>query len=129
VGSADFVGGVKQSRATLKPAGLFAGNDHAMPLRENAAYVAQSYNRVIVAGRLHRADGTSIPAVDPSAQQTCKEQSHLQACMRHVILCGVSVRQERADLSSSSQHQAVCSFRGTRSACSSTRSEAGRGVR
>uniref|UniRef100_A0A7S0L6P5 Uncharacterized protein n=1 Tax=Coccolithus braarudii TaxID=221442 RepID=A0A7S0L6P5_9EUKA len=62
VGSADFVGGVKQSRATLKPAGLFEGNDHAMPLRENAAYVAQSYNQVITSGTIQRADGSTIPA-------------------------------------------------------------------
>ena len=62
VGSADFVGGVKQSRATLKPAGLYSGNDHAMHLRENAAYVAQTYNKVIASGSIQRADGSSIPA-------------------------------------------------------------------
>ena len=62
IGTADFIGGVKQSRATLKPAGLYSGNDHAMPLRENAAYVAATYNRVIAAGNIQRVDGSIIPA-------------------------------------------------------------------
>ena len=62
LGSADFAGTCKQSRATMSPLSLHEGTDHAPDLRENLPLVAESFNRLIHAGRIERDDGSVIPA-------------------------------------------------------------------
>ena len=47
LGSADFTGDCKQSRATLNPLAMYAGNDHALPLRANLALSARTFNDLI----------------------------------------------------------------------------------
>lgn len=44
LGSADFAGDCKQSRATLNPLNMWPGNDHALPLRENLDETMRSFN-------------------------------------------------------------------------------------
>ena len=50
LGSADFTGGCKQSRATLCPLNLYSGNDHALPLRANVAMTMDSFNAMTASG-------------------------------------------------------------------------------
>ena len=65
LGCADFCGcgdaDAKQSRATLQPAALYKGNDHAVPQRQNLERVFESYNRLNAQGYVTRDDGTTIP--------------------------------------------------------------------
>jgi hypothetical protein len=58
LGSADFIGTCKQSRATLSPLSLHEGTDHAGDMRENLPLVAESFNRLIHAGSIERDDGS-----------------------------------------------------------------------
>ena len=94
VGTADFTHGVKQSRATLKPAGLYSGNDHAMPLRENASYVAKTFNRVIKAGCITREDGSMIPArpISVADMQGAKCLAGMRECC-HSVWCKCQSRE------------------------------------
>ena len=62
IGSADFSGTVKQSRATLSPLALYEGTDHAEDQRSNMPIAAASYNKAIKKGSIDREDGTSIPS-------------------------------------------------------------------
>eukprot|EP00965_Chrysotila_dentata_P121129 4006069-Pleurochrysis_carterae.AAC.1 len=47
IGSADFTGTTKQSRATLAPLAQYEGSDKAVPLREHLDISLPSYNRLI----------------------------------------------------------------------------------
>ena len=61
IGSADFSGGVKQSRATVSPLALYQGNDHALPLRRNLTLSMKSFNTLTERGSIVRDDGERIP--------------------------------------------------------------------
>jgi hypothetical protein len=61
LGSADFTGECKQSRATLNPLSMYSGNDHALPLRANMALSMDSFNALRAGAELEREDGTIIP--------------------------------------------------------------------
>ena len=61
LGSADFTGDCKQSRATLNPLAMYAGNDHALPLRANLALSARTFNDLIAAGQMQLDDGECVP--------------------------------------------------------------------
>eukprot|EP00965_Chrysotila_dentata_P011375 371562-Pleurochrysis_carterae.AAC.1 len=61
LGSADFNGSCKQSRATLEPLAGWAGTDHADSLRENTAYALRGFNKLIKCKELHLADGRCVP--------------------------------------------------------------------
>ena len=54
MGSADFVGDARQSRATLRPLAMYEGNDHALPLRANLGYVMASFNQLVANGFFER---------------------------------------------------------------------------
>lgn len=61
LGSADFTGECKQSRATLNPLAMYSGNDHALPLRENLTLTARTFNDLIAAGEMKLDDGRRVP--------------------------------------------------------------------
>ena len=61
LGSADFAGECKQSRATLNPLAMYSGNDHAMPLRANLSLSIESFNALCAAAEIEREDGSCIP--------------------------------------------------------------------
>ena len=58
VGCADFIAvgdsDAKQSRATLQPLFLYAGNDHALPLRANLELSVKTYNALVHDGVFDR---------------------------------------------------------------------------
>ena len=88
MGSADFIGDCKQSRQTLQPLQASEGNDHAVSIRETMAYATKTYNELIKAGKIERADGTFIPARPIAsadfqavkAMTASSEQSHSVWC-------------------------------------------------
>ena len=61
LGSADFTGGCKQSRATLCPLNLYSGNDHALPLRKNVPMTMDSFNAMVAAAEIELEDKRRIP--------------------------------------------------------------------
>ena len=61
IGSADFIGDCKQSRATLSPLGMYEGNDHALPLRGNLTLAMASYNAMNDAATIELDSGECIP--------------------------------------------------------------------
>ena len=61
LGSADFAGDCKQSRATLNPLNMWPGNDHALPLRENLDETMRSFNALSAVGELELDDGECVP--------------------------------------------------------------------
>ena len=89
LGSADYAGDCKQSRSTLEPLGSAESSDPALPIRENFAYVVNTYNKLIKAGRIVRADGEVLPARPSAAadmqavkaQTATAERSHPVWCM------------------------------------------------
>uniref|UniRef100_A0A7S4BZD0 Uncharacterized protein n=1 Tax=Chrysotila carterae TaxID=13221 RepID=A0A7S4BZD0_CHRCT len=60
IGSADFTGTTKQSRATLAPLAQNEGSDKAVPLREHLDICLPSYSRLIRLGELE-VDGKVLP--------------------------------------------------------------------
>ena len=61
LGSADFTGDCRQSRATLCPLAMYEGNDHALPLRENLSMAMNTFNTLIADGSIPSDDGMGIP--------------------------------------------------------------------
>ena len=61
LGSADFTGDCLQSRSTLSPLALYAGNDHALPLRSNMSLCVKTFNALSDAAQIQLDDGTCIP--------------------------------------------------------------------
>ena len=61
LGSADFDGDCKQSRATLSPLAMYTGNDHALPLRSNLSTSVSSFNLLSSTGKITLDDGSQIP--------------------------------------------------------------------
>ena len=53
MGSADFAGDCKQSRATMGPLAAWTGSDKAIPIRENCTKVLPGFNSMIHSGTLH----------------------------------------------------------------------------
>eukprot|EP00965_Chrysotila_dentata_P247259 6207648-Pleurochrysis_carterae.AAC.1 len=60
IGSADFTGTTKQSRATLAPLAQYEGSDKAVPLREHLDLSVPSYNILITAASI-KIDGEHVP--------------------------------------------------------------------
>jgi hypothetical protein len=61
LGSADFTGDCKQSRATLSPLAMYEGNDHALPLRANLTLCMESFIALSDDGSLTCDNGETIP--------------------------------------------------------------------
>eukprot|EP00965_Chrysotila_dentata_P152283 5032378-Pleurochrysis_carterae.AAC.1 len=60
IGSADFTGTTKQSRATLAPLAQYEGSDEAVPLREHLDIAMPSFNHLTRHGELE-VDGKVLP--------------------------------------------------------------------
>lgn len=61
IGSADFAGECKQSRATLMPLALYQGSDHALPLRANLSLSLDTFNALIKQGSFTTESGAHVP--------------------------------------------------------------------
>ena len=100
VGCADFVAvgdsDAKQSRATLQPVFLYAGNDHAQPLRDNLELSIKTYNALVNSGTFDRVmlseDGEpiteSLPArpITAADMQGAKTTYGMRECP-HSVWC------------------------------------------
>ena len=61
IGTADFTGDCKQSRATLSPLAAYTGNDHALPLRRNLSFAIDTFNKLADDAGVTLDDGTCLP--------------------------------------------------------------------
>ena len=88
IGSADFIGHCKQSRDTMSPLSLYAGDDHGQSQRENLGIVAPTLNKFIRNGTIARIDGSQIPARLLSAADMQGTKSTYGMCEHsHSVWC------------------------------------------
>ena len=105
IGSADFTGSCKQSRASLSPLALYSGNDHALPLRSNMTEAVDSFNVLSSRGTIQREDGDCIPCepIVVGDMQGVKAITGQAECC-HSVWCKCQARGE-VDDGEGPQHQ------------------------
>ena len=88
LGSADFVGDCKQSRATLQPLGACEGDDHAVSQRDNLPFVFKTANALNSKRCIDRDDGSVIPArlIASADMQGVKSTCGMSLCS-HSVWC------------------------------------------